>query len=82
MGDQSIPLIIWIQDRKLALVSADIKDKYYSLCYEAMPVIGAVGFSYNISFELDYLGFDSSDVTREFVKRLESIGGTIEDPND
>jgi hypothetical protein len=46
-----------------------------------MPTIGAADFSCNVSFE-SFLGFDSSDVAKEFTKRLEAIGGTIEDPND
>ena len=81
MDSSSIPLRIWIRGRELKLIRADINGRHYSFYYEAMPTIGATDFSCNVSFE-SFLGFDSSDVTREFVKRLESIGGTIEDPND
>lgn len=81
MDSSSIPLRIWIRDRELKLIRADINGRYYSFYYEAMPTIGAANFSCNISFE-SFLGFDRSDVAEEFTKRLESIGGTIKDPND
>ena len=75
MDSSSIPLRIWIRGRELKLIRADINGRHYSFYYEAMPTIGAADFSCNVSF-------DSSDVAKEFTKRLEAIGGTIEDPND
>ena len=63
------------------MVNADIDGKRFNLRYEGIPRLGEIGFEFSIRFETFYSPNDE-EAEKEFTKRLELLGGTIEDPND
>ena len=77
----TIPHMVWIGKQMYRLVNADIDGKRFNLRYESIPELGKVEFEFSIGFETFYSPSDK-DVEEEFTKRLELLGGTIEDPND
>ena len=77
----TIPHMVWIGKQAYRLVNADIDNKRFNLRYESIPELGKVEFEFSIGFETFYSPSDK-DVEEEFTKRLELLGGTIEDPND
>lgn len=77
----TIPHMVWIGKQMHRLVNADIDGKRFNLRYESIPELGKVEFEFSIGFETFYSPSDK-DVEEEFTKRLELLGGTIEDPND
>ena len=77
----TIPHMVWIGKQAYRLVNADIDGRRFNLRYESIPVLGKVEFDFAIGFETFYSPSDK-EVEEEFTKRLELLGGTIEDPND
>lgn len=77
----TIPHMVWIGKQMYRLVNADIDGKRFNLRYESIPSLGKSEFEFNIGFETFYSPNDE-EVKKEFTKRLELLGGTIEDPND
>lgn len=77
----TIPHMVWIGKQAYRLVSADIDGRRFNLRYESVPDLNKSEFEFSIGFETFYSPNDS-DVEEEFTKRLELLGGTIEDPND
>ena len=77
----TIPHMVWIGKQMYRLVNADIDGKRFNLRYEGIPRLGEIGFEFNIGFETFYSPNDE-EAEKEFIKRLELLGGTIEDPND
>ena len=77
----TIPHMVWIDKQAYRLVNADIDGRRFNLRYENMPELGKSEFEFSIGFETFYSPNDR-DVEKEFTKRLELLGGTIEDPND
>lgn len=77
----TIPHMVWIDKQAYRLVNADIDGRRFNLRYENMPELGKSEFEFSIGFETFYSPNDR-DVEEEFTKRLELLGGTIEDPND
>ena len=77
----TIPHMVWIDEQAYRLVNADIDGRRFNLRYENMPELGKSEFEFSIGFETFYSPNDR-DVEEEFTKRLELLGGTIEDPND
>nr|DAN65915.1 MAG TPA: hypothetical protein [Caudoviricetes sp.] len=76
-----IPHMVWIGKQMYRLVNADIDGRRFNLRYKSMPRLGEIGFEFSIGFET-LLSPSDKDVEEEFTKRLELLGGTIEDPND
>lgn len=81
MVRSTIPHMVWIGKQAYRLVNADIDNKRFNLRYESIPELGKVEFEFSIGFETFYSPNDE-EVEEEFTKRLELLGGTIEDPND
>ena len=77
----TIPRMVWIGKQTYRLVNADIDGRRFNLRYKGMPRLGEIGFEFSIGFET-LLSPSDKDVEEEFTKRLELLGGTIEDPND
>lgn len=77
----TIPRTVWLGKQMYRLVNADIDGKRFNLRYESIPELGHSEFEFTIGFETFYSPSDK-DVEEEFTKRLELLGGTIEDPND
>lgn len=77
----TIPHTVWIGKQMYRLVNADIDGRRFNLQYEGIPRLGEIGFKFSIGFET-LLSPNDRDVEEEFTKRLELLGGTIEDPND
>ena len=77
----TIPHMVWIGKQMYRLVNADIDGKRFNLRYEGIPRLGEIGFEFSIGFETLFSPNDK-DIEEEFTKRLELLGGTIEDPND
>ena len=77
----TIPHMVWIGKQAHRLVNADIDGRRFNLRYESIPELGKSEFEFTIGFETFYSPSDK-DVEEEFTKRLELLGGTIEDPND
>lgn len=77
----TIPHMVWISEQAYRLVNADIDGKRFNLRYESMPDLNKSELEFTIGFETFYSPSDK-DVEEEFTKRLELLGGTIEDPND
>lgn len=77
----TIPYMVWIDKQAYRLVNADIDGRRFNLRYESIPELGKVEFEFSIGFETFYSPNDE-EVEEEFTKRLELLGGTIEDPND
>ena len=77
----TIPHMVWIDRRAYRLVNADIDGKRFNLRYESIPDLNKSELEFTIGFETFYSPSDK-DVEEEFTKRLELLGGTIEDPND
>ena len=77
----TIPHTVWIGKQSYRLVNADIDGKRFNLRYESIPGLGKSEFEFSIGFEVFYSPNDE-EVEKEFTKRLELLGGTIEDPND
>lgn len=75
MDNPPVPPKIWIKNSELTLVDIDIYENCYSFCYEGVSPRGSI--TYKTAFTSH-----EADVYGKFIKRLESIGGTIEDPND
>lgn len=76
-----IPHMVWIDKQAYRLISADIDGKRFNLRYESIPELGKSELEFTIGFETFYSPSDK-EVEEEFTKRLELLGGTIEDPND
>ena len=77
----TIPHMVWIDKQMYRLVNADIDGKRFNLRYESIPDLNKSELEFTIGFETFYSPSDK-DVEEEFTKRLELLGGTIEDPND
>lgn len=77
----AIPHMVWIGKQMYRLVNADIDGKRFNLRYESIPDLNKSELEFTIGFETFYSPSDK-DVEEEFTKRLELLGGTIEDPND
>lgn len=77
----TIPHMVWIDKQAYRLVNADIDGRRFNLRYENMPELGKSELEFSIGFETFYSPNDR-EVEEEFTKRLELLGGTIEDPND
>ena len=77
----TIPHMVWIGKQAYRLVNADIDGRRFNLRYESIPELGKVELEFSIGFETFYSPSDK-DIEEEFTKRLELLGGTIEDPND
>lgn len=77
----TIPHMVWIGNQTYRLVSADIDGRRFNLRYESIPDLNKSELEFTIGFETFYSPSDK-DVEEEFTKRLELLGGTIEDPND
>lgn len=77
----TIPQVVWIGNQAYRLINADIDGRRFNLRYESIPALGKVEFEFAIGFETFYSPNDE-EVEEEFTKRLELLGGTIEDPND
>jgi hypothetical protein len=73
--------MVWIGNQAYRLVNADIDGRRFDFRYKSMPRLGEIGFEFSISFETLFSPNDQ-DIKEEFTKRLELLGGTIEDPND
>ena len=77
----TIPHMVWIGNQAHRLVSADIDGRRFNLRYESIANLNKSEFEFSIGFETFYSPSDR-EVEEEFTKRLELLGGTIEDPND
>lgn len=77
----TIPHMVWIGKQAYRLVNADIDGRRFNLRYESIPDLDKSEFEFSIGFETLFSPNDK-DVEEEFTKRLELLGGTIEDPND
>ena len=77
----TIPHMVWIGKQAYRLVNADIDGRRFNLRYESVPDLNKSEFEFSIGFETFYSPSDR-EVEEEFTKRLELLGGTIEDPND
>lgn len=79
----TIPETIFVGKYEYELIKASIDGKRFDLNYrKKYPLVSYENkFEINISFETFYSPNDE-EVKKEFTKRLELLGGTIEDPND
>ena len=77
----TIPHMVWIGNQAYRLINADIDGKRFNLRYKSMPELGKSELEFTIGFETFYSPSDK-DVEEDFTKRLELLGGTIDDPND
>ena len=77
----TIPHMVWIDKQAYRLVNADIDGKRFNLRYESMPDLNKSEFEFSIGFETFYSP-SGKEAKEEFTRRLELLGGTIEDPND
>lgn len=79
----TIPDTIWVGKYEYMLIKASIDGKRFDINYrKKYPLVSYENeFEINISFET-LLSPNDRDVEKEFTKRLELLGGTIEDPND
>lgn len=79
----TIPDTIWVGKYEYMLIKASIDGKQFDINYrKKYPLVSYENeFEINISFET-LLSPNDREVEKEFTKRLELLGGTIEDPND
>ena len=80
----TIPETIWIGKHEYRLIKAGIDGKRFDLNYRIKYPLTSYSkeFEINISFEAYSSMLDDDNVEDEFIKRLELLGGTIENPND
>lgn len=77
----TIPHAVWIDKQAYRLVSANIDGNRFNLRYESIPDLNKSEFEFSIGFETFYSP-NGKEAKEEFTRRLELLGGTIEDPND
>lgn len=77
----TIPHVVWIDKQAYRLVSANIDGNRFNLRYESIPDLNKSEFEFSIGFETFYSS-NGKEAKEEFTRRLELLGGTIEDPND
>lgn len=77
----TIPHVVWIDKRAYRLVSANIDGNRFNLRYESIPDPNKSELEFSIGFETFYSP-NGKEAKEEFTRRLELLGGTIEDPND
>lgn len=77
----TIPHVVWIDKQTYRLVSANIDGNQFNLRYESIPELGKSELEFTIGFETFYSP-NGKEAEEEFTRRLELLGGTIEDPND
>lgn len=77
----TIPHVVWIYKRAYRLVSANIDGNRFNLRYESIPDPNKSELEFSIGFET-FCSPNGKEAKEEFTRRLELLGGTIEDPND
>lgn len=77
----TIPRMVWIGKQAYRLVNADIDGRQFNLRYKSIPDLNESESEFSIGFETFYSP-NGKEAKEGFTRRLELLGGTIEDPND